>query len=178
MTTYELLSLAVAFIGTTFVGTSILLLSKQVKIAVNVHADNHDWNRRIETQHAITKIRELNIDSLNEKFGYLNRHEPIPLEEVKDAFKEDQSLQLLLHKVLNFYEGLANGVYLGTFDEKIIKVNRKGTMQRELSRFKYYIEYQRNSGNKQNAWAGYERLINKWNSATMENNDLEKTGQL
>ncbi len=178
MTNYEILNLIVTSVSAAFVGISILLLARQLKLATKMHSDNHDWYRRIETQNAITKIRELDVDALNEKFGYVNRSEPIPLNEVQEAFEENPNLQLLLHKVLNFYEGLANGVFLGTYDEKIIKANRRGTMQRELSRFKYYIDYRRNSGNRPTAWAGYERLLNQWKQQAIEQNDLKQTGQI
>ena len=167
MTTYEITNLAVMSISALFVGISIFYLSKQIKLFIFAHADNHDWNRRIETQHAIARIREINTDSLNDKFGYVNRKESIDLKEIQQAFQEEPSLQLLLHKLLNFYEGLANGVFLGTYDEPTIKANRKSTMEKELIRFRRYIEYRRNQS-KKTAWIAYERLIRKWDNPQPE----------
>ena len=177
MTTYELISLIVMVISALFVGISIFYLSVQIRLFISAHADNHDWNRRIETQHAIARIRELNTDALNEKFGYMNRKEIINLEEIKEAFKEDHSLQLLLHKLLNSYEGLAIGVFLWIYDEKIVKASRKGTMERDFLRFKQYIEYRRTQSGKF-AWAKYEQLISKWDKEHLKGLDRDPTGNI
>ncbi len=177
MSTYEILSLVVSGISALFIGISLIYLAWQIKLFISAHADNHEWNRRIETQHAISKIRELDTDLLNEKFGYVNRQEPIPLTEVQEAFHENPSLQLMLHKLLNHYEGLANGVFLGTYDEATIKANRKGTMEREFSRFKHYIQYRRDQGNK-TAWCSFERLIKKWHEESISSLDREPTGRI
>lgn len=177
MSIYETLSLAVASISALFVGASLVYLARQIKLFIAVHADNHEWNRRVETQHALEIIRELKTDSLNERFGYVNRKEPINLEEIKTAFKDDHSLQLLLHKLLNLYEGLANGIFLGTYDEPSIKANRKGPMEREIIRFKYYIEYRRHQTSK-TAWVAYERLIKKWDDESLKGSDREPTGRI
>lgn len=177
MTNFELASLIITGLSALLVAVSVLLLVRQIRIAVNVHSDNHDWNRRIETQHAITKIRELDTDKLHKKFDHVNRANSIPLDDVLAAFSEKPELQLLLHKVLNFYEGLANGVFLKTYDERIIKANRRGTMEREFSRFKNYIAYRRD-GTNSNAWAGYERILTKWKNETLEKHDLMETGRI
>lgn len=177
MTNYEIISVSISIISALFVLISLIYLSKQVKLVVSAHADNHDWNRRIETQHSLDKIRDINTDALNARFGYVNRKEPILIEDILKAFEEDHTLQLLLHKLLNFYEGLANGVFLGTFDEVTIKSNRKSPMEIELVRFKNYIEYRRNQSNR-TAWVGYERLVKKWNDELLTSNDKSQTGQL
>ena len=177
MTNYEILSLIISSLGTLFVGISLIYIAKQVKVLIASHSDNHEWNRRIETQNAISKIRDINTDPLNDKFGYVNRREPIPLEEVNNAFSENPSLQLTLHKLLNYYEGLSNGVFLGTYDEDTIKANRKGAMEREFIRFKNYIQYRRDQGSP-TAWSGYERLIEKWRREAILSTDKEKTGRI
>ena len=177
MSNYEIASLLILSISALFVGITLLFLSKQIKIFILAHADNHDWNRRIETQHALDNIREINTDSLNKKFGYVNRKNPIPVHEIVQAFEEDHALQLLLHKLLNFYEGLANGVFLGMYDEVSIKENRKGPMEREFIRFKLYIDHRRNESS-QTAWIAYERLIKKWNEELLRGNDKPPTGKI
>ncbi len=154
---------------------SVLYLAKQVKLSLKFHSENHEWNRRIATNQILNLIREIDTDELNKKFGYINRVEPIPLEEVKEAFSENISLQLLLNRILNFYEGLSNGVFLGTYDENTIKANRKGAMQREYNRFKNYIEFRRDSGNK-GSWKGFERLIRKWEEEELRANDKSILG--
>ncbi len=50
-----------------------------------------------QTEQAINRIRALDTDELNHKFGYMNRKEPIKLIEVNDAFKENPALQISLH---------------------------------------------------------------------------------
>jgi len=177
VSTYELLTLSITTLSAVFVGVSLIYLAKQINLVRSAHADNHEWNRRIETQHALDKVREINTDALNKKFGYVNRREPISLDDILTAFEEDHTLQLLLHKLLNFYEGISNGVFLGSYDEVTIKANRKSPMEIELIRFKHYIEYRRHQSNK-SAWVAYERLINKWNDELIRGSDREKTGKI
>lgn len=177
MSYYELFSLSATLISALFVGLSLVYLAKQVKLFAAAHADNHEWNRRIETQKALQKIREINTVPLNEKFGYVNRRDPIPLKDILDAIEKDPSLQLILNKLLNFYEGLANGVFLGIYDEESIKVNRRGPMEREFIRCKNYIEYRRHQSSK-TVWIAYERLIKKWEDELLKNSDRPQTGRI
>lgn len=177
MTTYEIVSLFISGVGAIFVGVSLLLLVKQLKLIVLAHEDNHEWNRRIATHQAIDKVRNLNKDNLNRKFGYINRKEPIPLKEINKAFKEDPALQLTLHNLLNLYEGLANGVFLGTYDEATIRANRKTPMESILVRFRLYIQHRRD-GSSKTAWIGFERLITGWNTELSEAFDREQTGKI
>lgn len=177
MNNYEIFSLSVTLVSALFVGLSLVYLAKQVRLFAAAHADNHDWNRRIETQKALDKIREINTDALNEQFGFVNRRDPIPLEDILQAIKKDHSLQLILNKLLNFYEGLSNGVFMGIYDEESIKANRKGPMEREFIRCKNYIEYRRHQSSK-TVWIAYERLINKWDNELLKNNDRPQTGKI
>jgi hypothetical protein len=177
MSNYEIVSLLILSVSALFVGVTLIYLSKQIKLFISAHADNHDWNRRIETQHALDNVREVNTDSLNKKFGYINRKDPILLDEILQAFEEEHSLQLLLHKLLNFYEGLANGVFLGMYDEVSIKASRKEPMEREFIRFKLYIDYRRNQSSK-TAWIAYERLVKKWKEELLRSADRTPTGEI
>ena len=178
MTTFEILSIIVSAAGSLFVGISVLLLVKQLQLIISAHTDNHEWNRRIATQQAVSRVKELNNDELNKKFGYINRKESIPLQEVQNAFKENPALQLSLHKLLNIYEGLANGVFLGTYDEATIKASQRTLMEKQLIRFRHYISYRRDSSGNQKAWAAYERLNKKWNQEMLESHDREPTGKI
>lgn len=177
MTTYEWSSLLVMAISALFVGISLLYLSRQIKLFIASHEDNHEWNRRIATSDALSRVREINTDLLNEVFAYLDRREPVPLQEVQDAFKAQPNLQPSLHKLLNLYEGLANGVYLGTYDETTIRANRESAMIKGLAKFRPYIQYRRDCGSK-TAWSGYERLVNKWLSEGVEMHDKNQTGRI
>jgi len=177
LTYYEIFSLSITIVSTLFIGLSLVYLAKQIKFFVAAHKDDHEWNRRVETQRALSEIRDINVTLLNEKFGYVNRRDPIELDEILSAIEKDKSLQLVLNKLLNFYEGLANGVFMGIYDEDIIKVNRRGPMERELIRCKNYIEYRRHQSSK-TAWIGYERLIKKWDAELLNSNDKKRTGKL
>ena len=177
MSIYEIATLVVMTISAVFVGVSLIYLAKQIKLFVAAHADNHEWNRRIETQKALDNVREINTGALNEKFGYANRKDPIPLEDILSAFEENHTLQLLLNKLLNFYEGLANGVFMGIYDEASIKANRKGAMEREFIRCKNYIEYRRHQSSK-TVWIAYERLIKKWDEELLKSEDRSQTGKI
>ncbi|MEL6721853.1 MAG: DUF4760 domain-containing protein [Pseudomonadota bacterium] len=177
MNLYEWLNLTIMAISVLCVAGSLFYLAKQVQLFSKANQDNHDWRRRIATQHVLDEDRKLNTDGLNIKFGFANRKSPIPLEEMLRAFKEEPSLQMDLHKLLNSYEGLANGVFFGTYDEKIIKVNRSSSMQKEFTRCRYYIDHRRNETSR-TAWSGYQKLIEKWQNDDMKSIHLEPTGNL
>ena len=174
MTTFEVISLIINAIGAFFIGISILLLAKQLKLIILAHADNHEWNRRIETQHALAKVRELNTDDLNEKFGYIELRKPIPLKDIETAFKEDPSLQLSLHKLLDHYEGLADGILFKIYDEEAIRISRKGSMERDLLQFREYIQSRRDVDDK-TAWINSGKLVKKWSEETV---NRKQTGEI
>lgn len=176
MTNYEILSLVVGGFGATFVGISVLLLVKQLKQLSAQHADNHDWNRRLATTEALGKIRELDIGRLNKKFLLYDRRDAIPLDEINKAFEEQHELQGDIHRVMNFYEGLSNGIYLGLYDEDMIKANRKTAMKKTFNKFKYYVESRRELRHNDTLWCGYERLMNDWRDVEIKSYDKEQTG--
>jgi hypothetical protein len=163
MSTYEILSIAVAFLSASFVGGTILVLAKELKLTATVHADNHEWNRRIETQRAIGEIRNLDIQKLNDTFGYKYRKEPIELEEITKAFESDWYLESQCVRLLNAHESLASGVKLGIYDEDVIVVNHKGNMERTFVRFKKYIDHIRHH-TKKTTFMECQILIEKWES--------------
>ncbi|WP_089727287.1 DUF4760 domain-containing protein [Candidatus Thiosymbion oneisti] len=170
MTNYEIANLSIMAASALFVSISLIYLSRQLKLFVAAHADNHKWNRCIETQRALGKTREINMDALNDRFGFVNRKDPIPPNEILDAFNDDYSLQLILHKLLNFYEGLAIGVFMGIYDVEVIKAHRRGAMERTFVNFKNYIEHRRNQISK-TLWTAYERLIKKWEDESLKGFD-------
>lgn len=177
MSVFEVSSLAISVLGTIFIGLSVLLLARQIKMLLLAHADNHEWNRRIATVNAISQIREINTDSLNDAFDYVNRREPVPLQEIKDAFVRQPNLQPALHKLLNLYEGLANGLSLGIYDEATVRANRESTMIKALANFRSYIEYRRDCGSK-TAWIGYEKLVRRWINESVDQHQKPPTGRV
>lgn len=148
-----------------------------VRLLVKAHADNHEWNRRIATQEALAKLREVNIDDLNAEFGFANQLTAIPLAQVRAKFDENPKLQATCHKLLNFYEGIASGVHLGTFDELTVKVNRKGAMERDFAKFREYIFHRRDLVS-QTLFVEQEKLITKWREETLAQSTRQTTGKI
>ncbi len=177
MVSYELAKLIISATSLIFIGATLIYTGRQIKLLIKSHADNHEWNRRIATQQALNELRKVNVDDLNEKFGYINRHQPIPLAEVLAAFEENIALQMKCHQLLNYYEGTATAIFLGIYDELTVKISRKGAMERTFTNFKEYIEYRRNQTNN-TVWIEYEKLINKWHSELRNRGEREPTGTL
>jgi len=123
MTDFEFYSLIIRIIGILIVGSSLFLAAIQVRSLSRNHKDNHEWSRRIETQKAFDEIRNMDLQKLNESFGFKYRREPIPLLEVKSTFEKDWHLEKQCIRLLNAYEGLAAGVKLGIYDEDVIVMN-------------------------------------------------------
>ena len=177
MTDFEIYSLFITGISASFLGVSLILVAKQLRLIIASHNDNHEWNRRIESHKAIHRIGQLDTDSLNHEFGYVNRRKPIPLKEIEKIFQEKPSVQLVLHKLLNIYEEISNGIFLGTYDEKTIKSIQKSPMEREIVRFREYIQQRRDEGSTR-AWIAYERLVNEWKHEDLAVLERDKTGKI
>ncbi len=178
MTNYELISLIISALGAAFVGGSVILLAKQLKLVATAHADNHEWNRRYSTEQALSKVRDSkDTGILNKKFLYINHPHPIPLEKITSVFENKPELQPALHNLLNLYEGLANGIHLGTYDDLTVKTNRRTVMESTLTSFRHYIQHRRD-GTGRKAWVGLERLIDDWKKIDLESNDRPTTGKI
>ena len=177
MTPFEITSLVISALSSIFVGISVIYLARQVAISRKVHADNHDWNRRISTQEELNEIRKLDTRGLSENFSHLNKIEPIPLQELLTKFEETPALQNELHNLLNRNEGLANGIFLGIFDEKTIKANRRTAMTNSFIKFREYIQYRQDRGSK-TVWTAYERLLKNWSQEDTEIHDRDLTGKI
>ena len=161
MTDYEMYYLIVVIVGNLIISISLVITIIQIRLLVKNHKDNHDWNRRIETQKAIDRIRAVDAHKLNEVFGFKYRREPIPLDEIISKFESDWDLERQCILLLNTYEALAAGAKLGIYDEDVIAMVRKGAMQRTFTRFKLYIEHIR-CHTKNTTYQEYQKLIKKW----------------
>ena len=177
MTDFQIYSLFITGISALFLGLSLFLVAKQLRVIIASHKDDHEWNRRIESHKAIHRIGLLDNDSLNHEFGYMNRRKPIPLSEIEKTFQENPSVQVVLHKLLNIYEEISNGIFLGTYDEETIKAIQKSPMEREIIRFREYIQLRRDEGSKR-AWIAVEQLVNKWKKEDLVVLERDKTGKI
>ena len=99
MTKFELMSYELAgliiiirAISAIFIGIALIYTAKQIKLLIKIHADNHDWNRRIATQQALTELKKLSKDDLNREFRYLAHPQPLALDKILSAFENDSTL--------------------------------------------------------------------------------------
>ena len=176
-TVFNFISLILSVITTLVVLVGTYVAIKNLEKLVMAHKDNHEWNRRIATQDALTKLREINIDDLNKEFGYANQLTSIPLETVLAKFEANPSLQLSCHKLLNFYEGLASGVNLGIFDEITLKTNRRGAMERDFAKFRNYIMHRRDQVSK-TLFIEQEKITTRWHEELLSKSSREVTGDI
>ena len=173
MTTENYISLFSAVL----LAISVLYLAKQVKIARKTHSENHEWFRRIETRKALDSYNRLEaVAKLDEAFNYLRARQPIALQEVQEKLENSSELRVNLLRLLNFYEGLANGIDLGIYDEVIIRETRRGNMMRAHIAFEAYMDFHRNDRNPR-AYIKYRALIQKWQAEGEHGVKLQKLGQ-
>jgi len=164
------------FVSATGVIVSVFYLSKQVKIANKSHQDNHEWNRRIETKHALDSYNRLEaVMQLNDAFDFTSVRHAIKRDVILDKFKAIPQLKIHLTRLLNYYEGLANGVDMGLYEEVIIKEARRGGMIRTYNAFSDYIKYDRAEHNPM-AFVKYEALVKKWEKEGQQGVKLYKLG--
>lgn len=153
--TLSILTFLIALIGLVYVGI-------QLKASYRIHSANHDWNRRMAAQSALKEYSQsILISGLQTEFNYLNRIEAIPLSDITAGFNNHPNLQNELHQLLNFYEGLARGVFHRIYDENVIKSGRRGAMTRASRAFDAYMKNRRATLSP-NAWSNMDALVAKW----------------
>ena len=112
MTTYQTASLVVQGVGAISVAAALVFAGIQIRIMRKSHAEDHLWKRRKAAQDAtqLYAQRVGGTEKLQEAFNYIDRKDPIPLEEIQTKFTADATLKSNLHKLLNYFESLARGV--------------------------------------------------------------------
>ena len=177
MTSYEIIMIIIGVVGLLVAAITACVALKNLRLLVEMHRDNHEWNRRIETKKAISGIREINVDELNIELGYANQRTAIPLDTLLDLFKKNPRLQIICHQLLNFNEAIAAGVHTGVYSESVVKKARKGAMERDFAKFRDYILYRRDQISP-TLFIEQEKLISKWTDEIVKSTDRKPTGQI
>lgn len=170
MTEYEIYSLIISGVtalitlgGLAYAGVQFKKTKEQLQAAYKINAANHDWNRRMAAQAALKEFNQsVLISGLQSEFDYLNCNDPIPLKKIQEGFNNSPTLQRELHQLLNFYEGLARGVFQNIYDEEVIKAGRRSVMIRASKSFSSYIENRRKTSSSNAAWDNLEALVVQW----------------
>lgn len=176
MTQYEIINTMVTIFSSLLIAIPIFLVIKQIKISIEIHKENHDFQRRLATVEALAYIRDIDTSDLIKEFNYVNLDTPLSLKKIKKSFKKNPELRNTFFKIINNYTALANGIVTGVYEEKIIKINRRGTMRRDFKMFEEYIVYRRKKRGNPNIWIGCEKLLDNWDNEDYSSNKLEKTG--
>lgn len=175
MTLFETLSLVIGVVNTVVILGGLIFAYRQIRLLVNTHSDNHEWNRRSATQETLMSFT---LSGKHDKaVSYLleqDRTTPIPKDEIFAKFKEHPDLQTETHIILNFYEALARGIKYGIYDEDIIKNARHSTMRRCLIVFRDYINHFREQNYKY--WIELEQLVRKWDGEDVSLSGKAPTG--
>lgn len=154
--------------------------TNQFKQQASIHGENHEWNRRIETQKSLDSYNRLEaVLTLNEKFGFLSEKHAIPLNTILEAIQSENNhdLKVLLARLLSYYENLSNGVDLAIYDEEIIKSARRNVMIRTHTAFSEYMEYERRERNPL-AYTKFRAIVQKWENEGERSLKLHKLGGL
>lgn len=159
----ENVKIVVQIASSTLVLMGLLFAAWQLRLATQVHRDNHDWNRRNAAQQATIDYaaKITGSEELNKALNYVTAKEPLELSAIDAAFKLDESLRAIAHRVLNYHESLAVGVLESVYDEKTIKSIRRSALELLFNAFKHYIDGVR-TNIQPTAWSQQEKLINKW----------------
>ena len=169
MTDYEIASLVlssiigfITFGGVVYAGLQLKQAKEGIILTYRAQSADHDLQRRLAAQNSLNEYNKSIITSdLQIEFKYLNVKESIPLERIEKIFGENSALRNELHQLLNFYEGLARGVFQQIYDEEVIKSARKSSMAKALLAFRSYIEMRRREY-APNAWSDLDALVTKW----------------
>jgi hypothetical protein len=150
-------------ISTAAVVIALAFTARQIKIATSTYHDLHEWNRRKAAQDAISEYRLLSEDvvQLDRVFKTLSTSKPVSLQEALEAFETEPRIRASVHKILNYYENLANGLRHHVLNEQIIKSYFRTNMATYFREFEAYIRYQRGSGSPR-VWVELEETVRRW----------------
>jgi len=162
---------SIAVLATAFFASYQLILIRKA------HQDDHEWNRRKSAQDLTMELTESLGDTaiLHERLQIINRKEPIPLDEILKAIKEDPVLQLKIQKVLNIYSVVASGVLNGVYDKEIIEKARRKAMIATYDAFSAYITYRRKESIP-TLWFSLESIVNGWKNELTSSETRELIG--
>lgn len=162
MTNYEVYSLLIAGFTALIALGGFVYAGIQLRAAYKINKADNDWNRRIAAQDALKEYNQSLLSSeLHSEFNYSNCTESIPLKKIEEGFNKNQNLEAELYQLLNFYEGLARGIFHGVYDEEIIKAARYNAMRKVFRAFNSYIERRRKISSPA-AWKDLESLVDQW----------------
>jgi hypothetical protein len=163
MTNYEELKILLGTIGLVFVCAGFLISAYQTSQNTKALRANHDWNRRNAAQQALVSgSQDLDIKrKIEDSLGIIKNQKRISLAIIQEQLKQDSSLIVDLHRLLNIYESYARGIKQKIYDNEVIMDGRKSVMIRSFDIFFEYIEYRRSVGSS-NAWCNLEAIINDW----------------
>ena len=147
----------VAFLG------GFIFTIRHLRILSHQYRDLHDWNRRKASQDALDAWVEMAGTSnlINDAFNFLEHNDPLPLTLIQEKYGASPELRAAIHRLLNFFEGLAVGVKHGVYDEALIKTAFATVMEHVLFQFRDYTESRRRSG-QSDSWLEAETLVSQW----------------
>ena len=155
----------------------LLFTTRQLRLLAKTYIDLHDWNRRKAAQDASHQWQEYADDAvlLENTFHFRDNQGIVDLPTLLAAFRADAKAQASLHRILNYFEAIANGTRNRVFDEPIIRDAFCGVFDLHSQRFGAYIEHRRSHGAPK-AWIEMEDLSRKWTQEDRSRVARESTG--
>lgn len=172
----RILTLIVISVGAYLSIEQLRIANENLQLLKKSHVDNHDWNRRIETQKAIVIKDIVRIIKMNEKFDVNKKNEAIRLQEILNIVEDDDETRVTLDETINRYEGFARGIFQGIYDDEVVKKAMYNSMVKNYKLFKNYIDYNREKYDRKTLWIQYENLMNKWKFEENQVKQRSKTG--
>ncbi len=151
----------------------------QIRLLRQTHRDNHDWNRRKCAQEIVMEVgmNISNFRDLSRDLNLFNRHEPIPLSELDEAFKENPDLELKVLEILNIFEGLARGIKHNVYDRDIVTNARRFSMIRMHEALMNYLTNRKKERSVE-IYPNFDALVNEWRMEKSAVDNRQSTGEV
>jgi hypothetical protein len=146
------------------VAIGVCIAAYQLFRLKQIQRDDHVWNQKIEAQKALEARQHLDTSVVNDAFGPIRNDRIIEATELKEKLKDGvkyPNLRTDLHKLLNYYEGLARGIYQDMYDEKVIKLARKKSILSLYHKYENYITFRQKHRNER-AYYYLSKLALHW----------------
>lgn len=177
MTRFQTIQLILQSIPAIAVLVTLLFTFRQLRLNTATYRDLHEWNRRKAAYDAVQQYRDFaeNAQAVGKAFETSRNFDSIPLERVKQILDADPTLQVHLHRYLNYFEELANGIRHGILDEDVVRSSLQRVMIINESRFRYYTEHLRRNG-RPRAYCELEELVERWQKEANQAASRRRTG--
>ncbi|GAB5494997.1 MAG: hypothetical protein Phyf2KO_00770 [Phycisphaerales bacterium] len=177
-----LLAVIVSAMTTIIMATGINIARLQLRTLVLQHSENTEIKKNTRTAEVCDRFPHLSTRHLTLSLRYEDREpnvDPISIHEIRDVIDTSsegksnpefaRELLLEIHQLLNYFDGLARGIRLGLYSERVVSDAFRGQMTKAALLLEPYVHERRGNPANPVTWSDFYDLVKKWRSEDVSN---------